>query len=240
VSTANLVAVVSFAVLLALLVVAAGARAIGMRHVPDRLATTAFVVLYPIVLGFGIAAETTRAPSGVSLSNAAGVLVVFAILPLIALAISPRFRPWVTALVLAYGFAMLLEIFTLVYWSHGTSKNFSIPLSHLDAFYFALGTLTTGTGSISAISETSRRIQTTQMVIDLVFIGFVVALVMARYSTLFGRSHRALPPGGIGEPAPDATEPDDPRADQPPDEYRSTEETADTPPPGVPKGRELR
>jgi hypothetical protein len=96
----------------------------------------------------------------------------------------------VTGLVLAYGFAVLLETFTLVYWSHGTSRDFSIPLSHFDAFYFALGTLATGTGNVSAISEASRRIQTTQMVIDLVFIGFIVALLLARYSTLFDRTHR--------------------------------------------------
>jgi hypothetical protein len=77
-------------------------------------------------------------------------------------------------------------------------QKFQRPLSHLDAFYFALGTLTTGTGNISAISETSRRIQTTQMVIDLVFIGFIVALVMARYSTLLDRSHRELPRDAAG------------------------------------------
>lgn len=218
-STANLIAVVSVAVLLALLVAAAAALAIGKlrrRHVPGRLAGAAFVVLYPVALGFGIAAETTRAPGGVSVGNAVYGLVVFAILPLIALAISRRFRPVVTALVLGYGFAILLEFFSDLYWSYGTSRNFSIPLSHLDAFYFALGTLTTGTGNISAISETSRRIQTAQMVIGLVFIGFVVALVMARYSTLLDRSHRILPPGGSGEPSPDAIVPDHP-GDQPPD-----------------------
>jgi hypothetical protein len=196
VSTDNLVAVVSIAVLLALLIAAAAALAmpkLRKRRVPGRLAGVAFVVLYPIALGFGFASEPTRAPGGVSLGNAVYVFGLFAFLPLAALVISPRFRPWLTALVLAYGFAMLLEIFSLIYWSNGTSRNFSIPLSHLDAFYFALGTLTTGTGNISAISETSRRIQTTQMVIDLVFIGFIVALVMARYSTLLDRSHRVSP-----------------------------------------------
>jgi Tetratricopeptide repeat len=201
VSTANLVAVVSVVVLSALLVAAAVAIAmpkLRKRHVPGRLAGVAFVVLYPIALGFGFASQTTRGPGGVSLGNAVYVFGLFALLPLAVLVISPRFRPWLTALVLAYGFAMLLEIFSLVYWDHGTSRNFSTPLSHLDAFYFALGTLTTGTGNISAISETSRRIQTAQMVIDLVFIGFIVALVMARYSTLLDRSHRELPRDAAG------------------------------------------
>lgn len=131
---------------------------------------------------------------GSRLSGAAYVVILIAILPLIWLAASRRFRPVVAALVLAYGFAVLLETFTLVHWSHGSSRDFSMPLSHFDAFYFALGTLTTGSGNVSAISEASRRIQTTQMVIDLVFIGFIVALLMARYSALLDRRPDPVPP----------------------------------------------
>ena len=121
-----------------------------------------------------------------------------------------------------------------------------MPLSHFDAFYFALGTLTTGTGNISAISETSRRIQTAQMGIDFLLIGFIVALLVARYSTLFDRSRRGLPPGGTtaagparssdrGEPSPDAIKPNDPGTDHSPDEHAAPEETAGTQsPPGRP------
>ncbi|MBO0808091.1 MAG: two pore domain potassium channel family protein [Actinobacteria bacterium] len=67
----------------------------------------------------------------------------------------------------------------------GTTRNFTIRLSHLDSFYFALGTLSTaGTGNISAISETTRRLQAAQMGVDLILIGFVVTLFLARYSAL--------------------------------------------------------
>jgi hypothetical protein len=201
----NLVADLSAGVFFALLAGAVAVFANSLREDHDMptirklevsvfLALVAFIIL-PIGFGFRIAGETTRAPGRSSLTGAAYLVIFLAILPLIWLAASKRFRPVVTALVLASGFAILLETFALVYWSHGTSRNFSIPLSHFDAFYFALGTLTTGTGNISAMSEASRRIQTTQLVIDLVFIGFIVALLMARYSTLFDRP----PPGPTGE-----------------------------------------
>jgi len=215
VSTDSLVADVTLAVVLLLLVVAGvvfaisklrdrDVPAIGKRklEVPVFLALAAFVV-FPISVGFRIAAETTRVAGRASVGGVVYVVIFLVILPLIWLAASRRFRPVVTAVVLAYGFAVLLETFTLVYWSHGTSRNFGMPLSHFDAFYFALGTLTTGTGNISAVTEASRRIQTTQMVIDLAFIGFIVALLMARYSTLLDRPHRVPPPVPPPEPPPE-------------------------------------
>jgi hypothetical protein len=168
------------------------------REVPVLLAMAA-VVLFPIGFGFRIAAETTRDPAKATISGVAYIIILLIVLPLVWLAVSKRFRPVVTGIVLAYGFVILLETFTLAYWLNGTSRNFGIPLSHFDAFYFALGTLTTGTGNVSAMTEASRRIQTTQMVIDLVFIGFIVALLMARYSSLFDRSKPEPPPGPTGE-----------------------------------------
>jgi hypothetical protein len=214
-------------------------RKLRERHVPGRLAAAAFLVVVPIALGFGIASETTRAPALVSLGNDLYVLVLYGFVPLIWQLFKRQFRPGLTALVLVYFFALLLEIFTDLYWSYGTIKNFSIPLSHLDALYFTLGTLTTGTGNISAISETSRRIQTAQMGIDFLLIGFIVALLLARYSTLFDRSRRGSPPGSAtaaepahssdrGEPSPDAIKPNHPGADHPPDEHAAPEGTAGT------------
>jgi hypothetical protein len=213
-------------------------RELGERHVPGRLAAAAFLVVLPIVVGFGLASETTRAPELVSLSNDIWVLVIFGFVPLVWQVRKRQFRPWLTALVLAYFLALLLEIFTDLYWSYGTSKNFTIPLSHLDAFYFTLGTLTTGTGNISAISETSRGIQTAQMGFDFLLIGFILALLITRYSTLFDRPRRGLPPGLVplepahssdrGEPSPDAITPNHPGADHPPGEHAPPEETAGT------------
>ena len=99
-----------------------------------------------------------------------------------------RFRPGLTALLLAYILSLLLQFFSYAYWSYGTTRNFSASLSHLDSFYFALGTLTTaGTGNIAATSETARGLQTLQMGLDVVIVGFALALVLARYANLLPR-----------------------------------------------------
>jgi hypothetical protein len=104
----------------------------------------------------------------------------------------------VTAVVLLYIFSLLLQLFSYIYWSYGTTKNFSMNLSHLDSFYLALGTLTTaGTGAISATSETARGIQTLQIGLDLIFVGIVVSLVLARYSNLLNRPQMGAARDGV-------------------------------------------
>ena len=60
----------------------------------------------------------------------------------------------------------------------------SIRLSHLDAVYFALGTLTTGSGNIFAKSEYSRTVQTIQLVFDLVLMGFAAGSSSAYLQTI--------------------------------------------------------
>jgi len=51
-------------------------------------------------------------------------------------------------------------------------------LTHLDAFYFTLGTFTAaGTRNLSPISETARELQALQKGLDFMLIGFVVVLV---------------------------------------------------------------
>lgn len=105
-----------------------------------------------------------------------------------------RFRPIATTLVLVLLFSLILQLFSYMYWAYGATSDFSVSLSHLDAFYFSLGTLTTaGTGNISAISETARRLQSLQMGIDFILIGFVVVLVLTRYSNLLDRPQRPKP-----------------------------------------------
>ena len=77
--------------------------------------------------------------------------------------------------------SLLLAVFSFVYWTHGTTVNFSQNLSHLDALYFAMGTFSTaGTGSVSAKSEWARGIQTLQMGFDVAFVAFGVALLVSR------------------------------------------------------------
>jgi DNA-binding transcriptional regulator YhcF (GntR family) len=82
---------------------------------------------------------------------------------------------------LAYAFSALTFLFSTLYWGYGEPPNFTPSLTHLDAIYFAVGTLTTaGTGNISALSEFSRGLQTTQMVLDFILVVFVVAVVIPR------------------------------------------------------------
>lgn len=151
------------------------------------LAAGWYVLWFPIHLWFW--QFTLIDPAPVGSSYILGAVFQIAV-PIVWLVWScfRRFKPVRTAIVLIYLFSLVLQLFSYIYWSFGNVKNFSISLSHLDSFYFALGTLTTaGTGDISAISETARGLQTLQMGLDLLFVGIALAIVLARYSTLFSR-----------------------------------------------------
>jgi hypothetical protein len=93
-----------------------------------------------------------------------------------------------TALMLLFGFSSLVGNFSILYWSYGTTVNFSEYLTRLDAVYFAVGTLTTaGTGNISAVSQLARGLQGLQMALDIGFILFAVALAVAEISAQMRR-----------------------------------------------------
>jgi Ion channel len=80
--------------------------------------------------------------------------------------------------------ACLLGLFSGLYWSIGTHDNFSHALTRLDAIYFAVGTLSTaGTGDLSATSQQARLIQTSEMLLAMVVVLFVVGAVVARFIT---------------------------------------------------------
>jgi hypothetical protein len=204
------------------------------------LAGTGYVLFFPIHLWFWQFELTGRAPTGAGyIWNGAQQIVLSGIVPLIVVSSFRRFRPVVTAILLVYVFSLLLQLFSYIYWSYGTTRNFSITLSHLDSFYFALGTLTTaGTGTISAISETARQIQTLQMGLDLTFVGIVVAINLARYSNLLTRPQAELPGedtraakptsaiGSSNQPQ-HASEPNRPSPDHPADECKAPEKAAE-------------
>ena len=80
----------------------------------------------------------------------------------------------------------LVAAFALIYWSYGSHPNFGphTSLTRLDAIYFSVGTLTTGTGSINAVSEAARAVQMIQQLLDLAYIGFAAALVISRFGEL--------------------------------------------------------
>jgi ion channel len=85
---------------------------------------------------------------------------------------------------------VVIGAFAQLYWDSGNTVNFSTRLSHLDAVYFALGTLTTGSGNIVAQSEYSRTIQTIQLVFDLVLMGFAAGVVFGIFADYIKRPSR--------------------------------------------------
>lgn len=90
---------------------------------------------------------------------------------------APHFK---VVLVLLFAVLTLVINFTYLYWSHGTRQDFNQPLSHLDALYFTLGTLSTaGTGTISATSETSRGLVSLQMAVDMLVLIFAVGMAVS-------------------------------------------------------------
>jgi Ion channel len=156
------------------------------RRIAAYLAIVAYILFFPVHLWFFQFELTARGSIGVTYIFEVVViqLILTGVMPLV-ISCFFRFRPVVTGLLLAYVLSLLLQFFSYAYWAYGTKQNFNINLSHLDSFYFALGTLTTaGTGSISAISETSRGYQTLQMALDLMLVGFVIVVILARYVSL--------------------------------------------------------
>lgn len=82
-----------------------------------------------------------------------------------------------------YTFLLITVQFATLYWTIGTTANFNVELSRIDAIYFALGTLTTaGTGTIAPTSDLARALVSGQMVLDLVFVAGAVTIVVTRWS----------------------------------------------------------
>jgi hypothetical protein len=80
--------------------------------------------------------------------------------------------------------SLILANFSRFYWSYGGGSNFTRPLTHLDAVYFAVGTLSTaGTGNLAAaVSQTAVARQTAQMAVDIAFTVFAAGVVATRFA----------------------------------------------------------
>lgn len=102
-----------------------------------------------------------------------GVFVIFAVRPSDLVGVITVFISFVL---------LLIGIFSYFYWYYGTKKNFSGSLTHFDALYFAIGTLGTGTGTISASSTTGRVLQSVQMTTDFILIVLIAGIIIARIS----------------------------------------------------------
>lgn len=92
---------------------------------------------------------------------------------------------------IAYVLSFMVVTFATIYFGYGTTENYNIWLSRLDAIYFSIGTLTTaGTGNIVATSELSRLFQTLQMVLGFILVVFAVSIVISRISSFrTGNNH---------------------------------------------------
>lgn len=87
---------------------------------------------------------------------------------------------WAVLGSLLYSFSATLVNFAALYWHYGTPPNFNITMSRLDSIYFALGTMTTGTGSIAPESQVARGLVSIQMILDFVFVAIAVGIAITR------------------------------------------------------------
>jgi hypothetical protein len=111
-------------------------------RVAGYLAATAYVLYYPIHLWFWQFELIQRTPLPHWYFWSAVQQIVLGGIYLIWFSFRRRFRPVMTALFLLYMLSLLLQLFSYMYWTYGTTRNFTIRMTHLDSFYFALGTLT--------------------------------------------------------------------------------------------------
>jgi len=182
-------------------------KAVSKLRERDSLVRTLFIVLlysilFPVHQWFFQFALTQRGPVNPWLiwSNIIIQLILCGAVCYTVL-IAPQFKPLFTAALLFWLFSVVLQLFSYIYWVYGTApENFSVNLTHLDSVYFALGNLTTaGSGNVVAMSETTRRIQTVQLAVDFVLIGFFFALILARYSDWFDHARAGLKGSRRGE-----------------------------------------
>jgi Ion channel len=157
------------------------------RHFSRSVGMTAYILLFPIKIWFWQFELIGRGLPGWYLYSA--LFQIIGGMIYVVWYCVPRFRPAWATVWLCLTLSLVLQLFSYVYLAHGTTKDFSVRLTHLDAFYFALGTFTTaGTGNISPISETARGLQALQMGLDFLLIAVVVVLATARYTSLLDRS----------------------------------------------------
>jgi hypothetical protein len=151
------------------------------RPVVRVVAHPALYLALQVVAWYGFFSQSERVGAGPTLIVVYVVVVLIGIVSLVALS---RRSFSVARLTLSLANVILLTIgaFATLYWQSGTKSNFTVALTHLDAVYFALGTLSTaGTGSVSATSQTARLIVSAQMALDLVLLLFAAGIVVARW-----------------------------------------------------------
>ena len=163
----------------------------GERNFRTGRGVTVFFVFPVMWMSFFHAHHQTTAFN----SSAALPLVVFSTLTIGSAVFVYRIPTRRSAYLFYSVVTSLLNIiwgFTCTYYLIGTNDNFSAQLTHVDAIYFTVGTLTTaGTGSRSATSQLSRTLVSVQMIVDLIFLA--VTVVIAIQKALAGTEMKPLP-----------------------------------------------
>jgi hypothetical protein len=115
----------------------------------------------------------------------AGALYIFTILVManfvVKAAMDARATVRDIAELVLYLLSLVLVDSALLYYTSGTTKNWSQHLSHFDAIFVSIGTLTTaGTSGISAKSTLAHGLLTGQMIVDFVAVTFVIGAALQR------------------------------------------------------------
>jgi hypothetical protein len=163
-------------------------RRIAMALLRALVATTVVVALYYLAP----LDRMDSVPLAVSLTVALGILLAVASWQVrgITRATYPAIRA-IQALAITAPLFLLLYAASYFLMAQADPANFSSdsPLTHTDALYFAVTVFATvGFGDISPVSQAARLLVTTQMILDLLFLGlgirvFTGAVQQARRQT---------------------------------------------------------
>jgi Ion channel len=141
------------------------------------------IIVVQFYLWLGFLTVPTRYSAGPLLTINDSIAIAVGIACLIFASINISSLPYILLSVTST-ISLLMVDFSFIYWSNGTTANFNVSLTRLDAIYFMLGTLTTaGTGNIVATSDAARGVQSLQMFLDLALVVFAIGLVIARFSS---------------------------------------------------------
>src|SRR6185437_4279178 len=103
----------------------------GKRHLARSVGMAAYILLFPVKLWFWQFELIGRGLPGWYLYS--GVIQITGGMIYVVLYCIPRFRPIVATVWLCLTFSLVLQLFSYIYWAHGTAKYFSVSLTHMDA-----------------------------------------------------------------------------------------------------------
>ncbi len=100
-----------------------------------------FLIIVQAFSWFVFFTERVRAPYSLDQWIAIGAGIALAIV--MVMLWEPSMSQLVVVIVNT--FLLIIVIFATFYWSYGSNTNFNVPLTRLDALYFSIGTMATGT-----------------------------------------------------------------------------------------------